>query len=340
MFMGENAREREENAAQATSFLSGQVKSAKEKLDKENAKLAAFKGQYLGSLPEEEQTNLNLLMASNSQLEANVQALSRAQQSKAFNESLLTQQEAVAAMSGTGQNPEAAEQQLSALQDQLTSLLARYTPQHPDVIRTQNQIEELKTRMREIPSEEQSRESTKRVPAESSQIQQLRAKLRQDELSIADLTKRQGKIQDQIRLLQERLQASPVVEQQLKEITRNYQAALDFYDDLLKKREQSAMVSDLERKQESGRFRVLDPPSLPSKPSFPKRRYFAGGGAGVGLALAFGLMYLIAVTDKSMYTQAEVEFWLKLPVLVSVPKLEMLQNDASELLAEGLSIRS
>jgi len=60
-------------------------------------------------------------------------------------------------------------------------------------------------------------------------MQQLRAKLRQDELNIADLTKRQVQIQNQIGVLQAHVQASPVVEQQLKEMTRSYQSALDFY---------------------------------------------------------------------------------------------------------------
>ena len=58
-------------------------------------------------------------------------------------------------------------------------------------------------------------------------MQQLRAKIRQDDLGIAELSKRQGQIQEQIRLMQGRVQASPMVEQQFKEITRNYQTALE-----------------------------------------------------------------------------------------------------------------
>jgi capsular polysaccharide biosynthesis protein len=113
-----------------------------------------------------------------------------------------------------------------------------------------------------------------------------------------------------------------MVEGQFKEITRNYQAALDFYNDLLKKREQSAMASDLEHQQGSEQFRVLDPPNLPNKPSFPKKTYFLGGGLGGGLALGLGILYLIAVSDKSLYTERDVELFLRLPVLSMVPGLE------------------
>src|SRR6202012_2501280 len=150
--------------------------------------------------------------------------------------------------------------------------------------------------------------------------------LRQDELSIADLSRRQTQIQEQIVQLQGRLQASPVVEQQLKEITRNYQTAQDFYNDLLKKQEQSAMATDLEHQQESEQFRVLDPPSLPSAPSFPKRKLFAAGGLGAGFALSLGIMYLIALLDKSMHSERDVEVCLNLPVLTTVPVLDVPSN--------------
>ena len=323
MFMQQNTREREQQASQTTSFLNEQLEEAKRKLDDQDRRLAAFKRQYLGSLPEEEQTNLNLLTGTNAQLEANVQALSRAQQDKTFNESLLSQQEASATVSAPGgQNSSGMpDQQLNALEDQLVGLEARYTAEHPDIVKLKNQIEELKKHMAAAPKTKEPGDIV--IPkTESFQVQQLRAKLRQDDLNIADLTKRQARIQEQITQLQGRLQASPVVEQQLKEITRSYQTAQDFYNELLKKRQQSAMATDLEHQQQSEQFRVLDPPSLPDKPSFPKRTYFAGGGLGAGLALALAIMYLIALLDKSMHTERDVEVCLNMPVLTTVPLLD------------------
>jgi capsular polysaccharide biosynthesis protein len=80
---------------------------------------------------------------------------------------------------------------------------------------------------------------------------------------------------------------------------------------------------------------VLDPPSLPEKPSFPIKSYFAGGGLGAGLALGLGLMYLIAFNDKSMHTERDVELFLKLPVLGMVPMLEMAGSGKSSTLRLG-----
>jgi len=324
MFMEQNAHALEQQAARTTSFLSQQLDEAKTKLDAQDAKLAQFKRQYLGSLPEEEQTNLSLLMGMNSQLEANTQALSRAQQDKVFNESLFNQQQAnlEASQKQPGHNPETLEQQLNALQDQLTILQTRYTPEYPDVIKLKNSIEEVKKRLAEEPKTNPSGSgNTQASRSEPPQMQQLRAKLRQDELNIADLIKRQAQIQDRIGVLQARVQASPVVEQQLKEMTRNHQSALDFYNELLKKFNNSAMASDLQHQQEGEQFRVLDPPSLPDKPSFPNKLTFLGGGIGAGFALGVGILGLIAISDTSIYTERHVELCLKLPVLGLIPNL-------------------
>ncbi len=321
MFMEQNARALEQQAVQTTSFLSQQVDEAKAKLDEQDAKLAQFKRQYIGSLPEEEQTNLSLLGALNTQLEANTQALSRAQQDKAFNESLLSQQEANWKASRRGQNPETAEDQLRVLQDQLTALESRYTAEHPDVIKTKNQINDLKKKMAEEPNTDDPSRG-RHTAAETPQMQQLRATLRQDEINIADLTKRQLQIQEQGRVLEGRVQAVPGVEQNLKELTRNYQSALDFYNELLKKRDNSAMATDLAHQQEGEQFRVLDPPSLPTKPSFPKLVVFAGGGLGGGLVLGVGILYMLMAMDQTLHTDREVELYLKLPVLASLPMFD------------------
>jgi uncharacterized protein involved in exopolysaccharide biosynthesis len=130
-------------------------------------------------------------------------------------------------------------------------------------------------------------------------------------------------------MMQGRVEATPVIEQQFKEITRNYQTALEFYNELLKKRDNSAMATDLEHQQESEQFRVLDPPSLPSEPSFPKKPLFAAGGLGVGLALSVALLYLLAISDKSLHTERDVEVALKLPVLALVPTLQLAGTGAT-----------
>src|SRR5712664_4780657 len=68
MFLEQNARERKQQANETTSFLSKQLEEAKKNLVDQDAKLAQFKQQYLGSLPEQEQSNLSILTGMNAQL--------------------------------------------------------------------------------------------------------------------------------------------------------------------------------------------------------------------------------------------------------------------------------
>jgi polysaccharide chain length determinant protein (PEP-CTERM system associated) len=319
MFMEQNSRDIDAQGTQATEFFAQQVDQAKRNLDEQDAKLADFKKKNIGSLPDNEQANLGLLTGMNSQLDAVTQAVNRAQQDKVMNESLLSSQLATwKAVKGGDTPAETLDQQLTSLQDQLSVLQSRYTADHPDVIKTKNQIEQLKKRI-ESPKGGSTPANVQANGIEPPQIQQLRARIRQNDLSVADLVKRQGQIQSQISVLQGRIQSTPAVEQQYKELTRNYQSAVDFYNDLLKRHDQAKIGRDLNRQQEGEQFRVLDPPSLPMTPSFPKKTVFAGAGLGGGLALGLAILYLLAFLDSSIHTERDVELCMKLPVLAMVP---------------------
>jgi polysaccharide chain length determinant protein (PEP-CTERM system associated) len=330
MFLEQHVQERQDQGDQTTQFLAGQLQDAKTKLDQQDAKLAEFKRRYLGSLPDEEHTNLNLLAGLTSQLEASTQALGRAQQDKGFAESVLSQQSAALQTSQTGQNPETLDQQLGALQAQLVALQSKYTNDHPDVIKLQNDIAATK---QQIDAAEQQKkvadpEKPPRTSIEPSQIQQLRAQIHMYEQVIKERTSQQEEIQKQIKLYQSRVQSSPAVEQEYKQLTRDYQTALELYNDLLKKRDQSAMATDLDRSQQGEQFRVLDPANFPSTPSFPKIPFFVGGGFAGGLALGLGLSLLLEMQDTSLRSERDVELVLRLPVLALIPVIESNSKNA------------
>jgi len=299
---------------------------AKAKLDEQDGKLAQFKRQHMGDLPELDQRNLSLLGSLNAEMDATTQAMTRTQQDKSFNETLLEQQEASWKASQKGENPESLEDQLRARQEQLTVLLSRYTQEHPDVVKLKNEIADLKRKIDEGPNPSDAPKPRKAT--EPPQLQQLRAKIQQAELNYNDLVKRQAKVQDQIKVIEGHIEASPMVELELKELTRNYQSAQEFYNELLKKRENADMGSRLVHQQQGEHFSVLDPPSLPTAPSFPKMLNFAGGGFGGGALLGLVILYLLMALDKTLHTEREVEAYLKLPVLTSVPVLEALPANA------------
>jgi polysaccharide chain length determinant protein (PEP-CTERM system associated) len=328
MFMEENQQGRQQQAEQTTQFLDKQLDDAKSKLDGQDAKLAAFKRRYLGSLPDEQQTNLNLLTGLNTQLDAATQALSRAQQDKSFAESMLTQQLAAWQATQTGQNPETMETQLAALQNQVAELKSKYTADHPDVIKAESELEAFKKKMSEAEGQSavSGADKAHQTPVETPQIQILRTQIHQYDEVIHEQTAQQQEIQNQIKTYEERVQSSPAIEQEYKELTRDYQTALELYNDLLRKRDQSAMATDLERRQEGQQFQVLDAANLPDRPSFPNKSLFATGGFGGGLALGFCLALLIEMRDKSLRTQQDVESVLQLPVLAMVPAIKLTSS--------------
>src|SRR5262249_32267624 len=143
LLLDENLRTRSQAAQGTTEFLSRQLDDAKRNLDDQDNRMAAFKKQYMGQLPGDAENNVHILMTLNTQLDASTQTLNRAQQDKAYTESLLAQQLAAWKSTQSSTNPQTLEQQLNLLQAQLLQLQARYTDDHPDVIKTKADIAEV-----------------------------------------------------------------------------------------------------------------------------------------------------------------------------------------------------
>jgi polysaccharide chain length determinant protein (PEP-CTERM system associated) len=336
LFMEENLRVMQKDAEVTTSFLAEQLADAKKKLDDQDAKLAAFQKQYMGELPDQEDTNLSILTDLNSQLDAATQALARAQQDKSFAESMLAQQMTAWQSSQSGQSPETLDEQLSALQTQLANLRARYTDEYPDVIRVKHDIALVQKQIAINSARKASDNAGKvRSSAEPARIAQLQGEIHSYDELIAEKAKEQEKLKEQITLYQSRVQSSPAIEEQFKELTRGYQTALDAYNDLLRKEDDAAMATDLQREREGEQFTVLDPANLPGEPSYPSVPKFTLGGLAGGLALGMGLAFLFEMQDTSMRTERDVEFALRLPVLAMIPAVEPSSGKVAPKATEG-----
>ena len=324
MLLAENLKTREQVAQSTTDFLARQVDLAKHDLDNQDSKLAAFKKQYMGQLPGDEDNNIKLLAGLNSQLDAYTQALNRAEQDRTYAQSLLSQQLAAWSSSQTSMNPENLQKQLAELQSQLITLQARYTDDHPDVVKTKNDIAEIKRKLNEmnsasVPGTENTDKGSASEPAE---IKQLRLQIHQYDQSIAQASREQKLLQDQIKTYQGRLSLSPGVEEQYKALMRDYETAQKFYNDLLAKKNESEMQTDMERRQQGEQMSLLNPANPPDSPSFPNRLLFAGGGLAAGLTFGLGLAIWLEVRDKSIRDERDVLAALEMPTLVSVPWID------------------
>jgi uncharacterized protein involved in exopolysaccharide biosynthesis len=321
MLLSENQSSREQVAQSTTDFIARQLDEAKRNLDGQDAKLAAFKRQYSGQLPGNEDNNLKVLGTLNSQLDANTQTINRAQQDKAYTESLLAQQLAAWKSSQGTTNPQSLEQQLTTLQAQLLQLQARYTDDHPDVVKAKADIAEVKKRLSEVnDAAGKGTETSDRASlTEPPEIRQLRLQIHQYGEVLAQATREEKRLGDQIRVYQSRVAVSPDVEEKYKQLTRDYDTAQKFYTDLLAKKSTSEMATDMEKRQQGEQMRLLNPALLPDTPSFPNRLMFAGGGLGTGLVIGLGLALWLELRDKSIRNEADVEASLQMPVLVALP---------------------
>ena len=320
LMLEENLKSRQDVARGTTDLLSKGIEDAKRTLDDLDAKLAAFKRQYVGQLPGDAENNLKILMGLNSQLEANTQTLNRAQQDKAYTESLLAQQLSAWHSSQSANNPQTLEKQLSDLQSQLLQLQARYTNDHPDVIKTKADIAEVKKKLAELNNAPVTEANTDKASAsEPPEIRQLRLQVHQYSDMLSAATRDQKRLQQEIASYQGKVALSPAIEEQYKQLARDYDNAQKNYQALLADKDKSDLALKMEQQQQGEQMHLLNPASLPDSPSFPNRLLFAGGGLGAGLALGMGLALWLELRDKSIRTEADAEAALELPMLVAIP---------------------
>ncbi len=325
-FINENLRSRSDSAAGTVDFLRSQLSDAKRNLDEQDEKMAAFQQQYMGRLPSEEGTNSSMLSSLNTQLEAATQALSRMQQDKTLAESMLAQQlgaqnAAVSSVPGAPPVPvdSAALDELQKLQEDRTELLTHYTLDHPDVLALDRRIAEARRKAaRPVTARGSGAAGGVSSRPESVAVQQLRAQVQSAQIGIEGKRREQAQIQSQIGNYQSRLMASPAVEQQYKQLTRDNQTAQAFYDDLRGKINTAEISNNLDKRQQGEQFRLMDAANLPEAPFSPKRSVFLFGGLAGGAIIGLLIIAVLEFRDTSMRNERDIWAFMQLPLLTTI----------------------
>jgi uncharacterized protein involved in exopolysaccharide biosynthesis len=159
---------------------------------------------------------------------------------------------------------------------------------------------------------------------DTPQLQQLKAQLHAAQQAMVDEKQEQDRITEQVRNYESRIEASPQIEEEYKQITRDHETALDFYNSLLKKMNESSMATALEQRQQGEQFRVMDAPNLPEDPISPNRKLFAGGGFVGGLFLGLVLAGLLEFRDTSIRSERDVWAFTKLSTLAVISHIDGL----------------
>ncbi len=323
LFIEQNLHSREQASVETTAFLQNQLDQAGKDLAEQETKLRVFKSRYLGQLPEQLQSNLQILSGLQARLQAESDALSRAQQQQLYLDSLMAQYKGMwAGSAADGSSPPALEQRLVELRNQLSQLSAKYTERHPDVLRIKDEIASTEGLKRKIEDELKNKASDATADLKGGQsMAQISSQLKASEFEIANRKREIKDLQAQIGQYQSRLNQTPVREQELAGIVRDHDQSLANYNSLLNKKLQSELATNLEKRQQGEQFSVIDPPTLPKIPDFPNRFKFSLIGIFVGLALGAGLIITAEFLRPLIYSEDQLKSLVKVSLVVSVPGL-------------------
>jgi uncharacterized protein involved in exopolysaccharide biosynthesis len=236
----------------------------------------------------------------------------------------------------------AIDQELEKLKAQLADLSSHYTDSHPDVRKVKTQIAEtekmrdqflasLKTNAAgQADGSETTGNTGNMDPTQATLLVQIQGQLKSNSVEIANREHSIAALKTKVDDYQVRLNQEPVREQQLSDLTRGYEQSKANYDELLKKENESAMATSMELLQQGERFRVIDPPSLPSKPDFPNRLKFCGMGLGIGLALGVVVAGAFEMMDDRIYDEKELQTLLPVAVISEIPAIAAEADERSQ----------
>ena len=334
LFINENVEVRQQQSEDTTQFLETQLETARNALSEQEERIRQFKGQHVGEMPAQQTSNLAILNGLQSQLQNAEDALNTAKQQRIYLQTLIdqyrTMQGTVSTGGDTPQSLPAIDKELERLKTQLAEMSARYTDRHPDLRKLKDQIArtektrdalvaELTTKNATTTDDGTKARATDLAP--NSPIMQLQGQLHANQVEIASREHAIAELKTSLGEYQARLNQEPVREQQLADLTRGYDQSKASYDELLKKKNESEMATSMERLQQGERFRVLDPPGLPSKPDFPNRLKFCGMGLGVGLMLGLVVAGGFELMDDRMHSEQEIKDLLPVGIMVEIPEV-------------------
>jgi len=326
VFVDANSRARTERAVDTSAFIATELRASQERLTELEGRLRRAKEAHMGQLPEQTQANLQTLTGLRQQLEANAMALRSEQDRQSMIERQIDAMKQGSAevlffahAAGVGQPPET---RVMTLERDLAAARATYTDKHPEVQRLR---EELANARRDAAAD-RTRPTSDRLA--SLQLDPAYRQLLNDRemarLRIRELERAGTDTRSQIAGYQARVEAAPMVEQQIAAVQRDYDLEKAQYSELSGKLHNATIAENVERNRGGEEFTVLYPASFPTAPSkpVPLRIFLISIIAGICLGCALTLLreYL----DRSVHDVRELKGEFDLPVLGEVARIQVV----------------
>lgn len=345
LYVEENSRYRSRQAAGTSEFLENQLREVRARLAEQERRIAQYKEQHIGELPEQREANLRTLERLQAQLQLAHENHRRAQERRQLiTQSLAEIDQSTGAVTETGGRDltpaESTAIRLNLLRQELAQMEARYSPTYPDVVALRQQISGLEARLRELQKSAPKAEATPaaartapglRPAPENPYVMSLMQQLDQANVEAKATAEEIATLNRQIALYQRRIENTPRREQELAQITRDYETTQELFRSLLAKRGEAGIAAELEQRQKGEHFRIIDPATIPDRPTGPNRLRLLL----VGLLLALGASTVAVVlaeqVDTSFRSVDEVRAAVPVPVLSTIPRITTERDRARTL---------
>jgi polysaccharide biosynthesis transport protein len=351
-FTEQNLTVQQDRAKLTTTFLSDEVKSAKEKMDDLDNRITRFKMQNQGRLPEQTQANTQAMFQLQMQAMSMAQNINRDTQEKVMLESDLQnlrntqnyyqgnlEQLLPGQQSYAVKNEKIIDlnKKIAEGRSQLAALQNIYGPNYPEISTLKAAVADLEKQASELEAEDARQPATtssvaprrvvnaqveKQLQELHAQIASTQAKILAKQTEIESFTRQRAELDKQVAVYQKRIDEAPLSEQQYAALLSEFNMAKATYQEMVKKHEMSETAKNLEDRKAGETLETLDPPNLPEKPIEPNRWAWAGVGTIGGLICGLALAALKEVKDASLKNLKDVRAYTNLPVLSSIPLLE------------------
>lgn len=289
-----------ENAQQ---FIEEQIKDYEQRLTQAEQRLADFKKEHVGLMPNQGKGYYERMQSVIDQLEAIESKIAVTEQRR---DELLKQLRGEKQVIGNSE----LESKIIERKEALANLLLRFTRQHPDVIALEDTIKQLEEqRQREVSASADDKAELNPV------YQKIKITIREVELELATLRAQQNDQKKQLHELKKLVDTIPEVEAQLARLNRNYEVTKKQYEALVQRLESARLSEGAEQSGDNIKFRIIDPPVTPLTPSGPNRFLFISVVLLVGLGAGIGLAFLLNELYPVFSTSDELTRHLGLPVL-------------------------
>ncbi len=320
-YVEENLKVRERQATSTADFLGVELAATRRRLDDLEARMSDFRKRYLGELPQQMPANLATLENLHAQLRVNSDNQLRVGERRDSLNALLGEAASSSPAVGiaAGGGPSLAEPhvaRLVRLQQELESARARFTEEHPTVIRLKGELAAAERTNTAAPNAPLAV-----APPRTPYATRLQETLNATESDIKVLKTEEQHLREAIAAYQTRVENTPKRELEFQEVSRDYESTKQLYESLGKRHQEAQLAESMEQRQKGEQFRILDP-AVPSLiPAAPKRFTLLVVSLVLSLGLAGGVLALAEMLDTSFRSANELHAFTIVPVLGSVPRI-------------------